>query len=231
MKRRRVIKLAMLCAVLVFLILLGIWYYLQAVQALPVKRVQVAGDFKIIGARRIQTMLLPDVEHGMFNVSEGTIAARLKQFPVVKSVDVSRIWPSTIRVTIRQYQLLARLPSGEVITHSGKRFHPKLKLDLAKVPLFVTIDHDFDQVKKAYEQFSKILKPAGLNITTIEVTQAGEWQLQVDQQFWIYCGNNDVIQRLTRFAQAYPQLIAKAGKKQLAYVDLRYHTGFAARWK
>lgn len=231
MKRARKLTLSILLAILVVLILVGVWYYLQATQALPVKRVQVAGDFNIIGARRIQTMLLPDVEHGMFNVNKADIVAKLKQFPAIKSVKVSRVWPGTVRVTITPYPLLARLPDGDIIATDGHQFRPKLKLDLDKIPLFVTANHDFDHVKKTYETFSEILKPADLTITVIEETEAGEWQLQTNKKFWIYCGIEHIKPRLTRFVQAYPQLMAQAGKKQLAYVDLRYHTGFAAKWK
>lgn len=232
MNRAWLIKLLIAVGFLLALSLVGVWYYLRATESLPVKHVQVAGDFAALGKERVEKMLLPYVERGMFNVDAANITARLKQFPSVKAVKISHVWPHTIRVKIVQYKIVAQLSDDELVAEDGHRFHPQLSLDLKGVPLFIAPPGaNFDKSQKMYQQLTQILGAADLKITIIEATRAGEWQVKTGKGFWIYCGDNDIDSHLQRFVRAYPVLMADNEGGQLSYVDLRYNTGFAANWQ
>lgn len=231
MTRRQMVRWSLVGIVAIVILLIAAWLYLKFSDAFPIEHVKVNGTFRALSTQKMQALLMPELEHGMLNIEGSAIDAALKHFPSVESVKITRDWPATVTVRVMAYPLLAQFPNGEVLTTGGKLFHPVLSETLHDIPLFIMSMHHLSQAVKRYQQDAKILQMAHLWITGVEATHSGVWQLKVNPGFWIYAGSEDIRDRLKRFVQAYPKLIKSHPNQQLDYVDLRYHTGFAVRWR
>jgi len=121
------------------------------------------------------------------------------------------------------------------MTAKGEFFAPNVAHSGDNLPLFVGDQQNQKQMLKEFFTFQKQLKKVNLNITTLWLTPTGSWRLQVtdasNNLFWVYLGTTKTHELMDGFITAYPLMMTSATPgANLIYVDLRYHTGYAAKW-
>jgi len=220
---------------LVALLCVGAWgalQYLRLHQAFLLKKVTITGAYQQIGKARLQQGLMPFLDKGLFNVSSNKIRHWIQSnYPSIAEVDVSYTGFHNVRIHLRQYIPLAKLPDGELLSRTVKYYKPILSVDTHNIPLFKTDKIDVQKCMRQYRQWQMALLPLKLHITQMQHDVNG-WHIALNQQISLMLGRDDIAQHFNTFIRVYPYLIDKAPKsKQLAYIDLRYHHGFAVRWQ
>lgn len=206
------------------------WMWVTKRGSFPIKSVQVVGKLHFIDKTSLQKRVLPYVTKGYFNVSVAAIRHKIMQVDGIKSVSITRVFPSTVRIKIKERDVLAFYEDGGLVSDDGIYFKPKFYNDLPALPVFNVPKKQLLTAVAMYNKLSTILESDQLSIAKLMLSKIGQWQLILSNQTIIYPGNKDVLARIKTFVKSYPALIARNKGKTLVSVDLRYHQGFAARW-
>ncbi len=208
-----------------------IWFIvkLQNPTTLPVKLVEVEGQYHHIKPKQLKQLLMPYVSKGFFNVSVRAIKRQLLTLPWVDKVAVSQVWPHKIVIHFTEQQPLALWNDSSVINTRGELFTPKsdnmpthlprLRGNLVQEPAIVY----------AYQRMSRKLKSLGVHISTLSVSPNHSYTLMLDNGMEIMLGQQRIWQRLHRFVKVYPRLFM-AKHRHAQIIDMRYNNGIAVKW-
>jgi cell division protein FtsQ len=210
----------------------GALYWLLLPERFPVSQVEVKGNLKNTTRAEIEAALARAAGNGagnFFAVDLGEVRAGVERLPWVRRVEVRRIWPGRLEVSVEEHVALARWGAGDemsalVNTH-GERFLAKTKEAL---PAFVAPAGTSAEVTRRYRRFAEIVTPLGTGVERVVLTQRHAWQLRLGNGLHLMLGRDaDLAEvRLRRFVEIYPT-VEKTKKHE--YVDLRYPNGFALR--
>ncbi|MGL5948961.1 MAG: cell division protein FtsQ/DivIB [Aeromonas sp.] len=155
------------------------------------------------------------------------IQAALLQLPWVQQAAVRKRWPNTLQVALTEQTVAARWNKTEFLNDQGERFAAP---DRVQTPLLL-LSGPNDQastVLRASLRYQTQLVAHGYPLQRVHLTPRHAWELTLESGITLYLGRNDVVLRLQRFIDAFPEI---EPHEQVAYVDLRYDTGIAVGWK
>ena len=95
--------------VLVALVLAGSAWGLVRSPWATVRSIEVSGTSRV-DAAQVRALAATELGHPLMAARVGDIAVRVRAVPLVKSVRVSRHWPSTLRITVVERTAVAALP-------------------------------------------------------------------------------------------------------------------------
>ena len=208
---------------------MGVWTLVQP-GTLPIKRVQVAGEFHYLDQKDLYAAMGDLASGGFFNVDVHAVKIAAESLPWVDSASVRRIWPDTLRVEVTEQVPLARWEKTKVVNVRGEVFQPSLVGLPETLPEFVGPEGTAEKVAENYQKFSQHLATVGLAIGELRLTERRAWDLRLDNGLQLMLGRTATSERLDRFVVAYPQVLGEK-VSQVKSVDLRYTNGFAVRWK
>jgi cell division protein FtsQ len=217
----------------------------------PLKEIVVRGELKNAEATEIENAV-DGAGGNFFAVDLAAVRERLEQVTWVRRVDLRRVWPDRIEVTLEEHvafarwgQLAGELRSIGLVNTFGEPFSaPMDEGGAAKLPLFAGPAGSEGEVARRYRRFTALLAPLGAIPERVVLSSRYAWQLRLagGEHAGLHLelgrdGAEPVEQRLARFAAAYPDSLGRLPRRAAAeqrYVDLRYPNGFAMRvagWK
>jgi cell division protein FtsQ len=104
-RRRRRVLIGLGVAVL----LIGAAWALLASPWATVRRIEVGGLHRV-DAAAVRAVARPELGRPLLLADTGRVAAQVRRQPLVAAVQVSRRWPSTLRVTVRERTPVAAVP-------------------------------------------------------------------------------------------------------------------------
>ena len=213
-----------LIAASVIAMLYGVIYYaVHLPGSFPLKHVSLSEAPDRVDAAGVLQVMRNEVEGNFFTVDIERLRLSLEKLPWVHSASIRREFPDRLEVHLDEYQALASWNGNELVDRHGEVF--VAKCDQA-MPDFVGQDGTAPEVTQRYEQFSQQLAGLGLQVSRIVLSPRHAWQLKLSNGMVLELGREDVLQRLARFVEAYPNSLA-AIQGQVKYIDLRYNNGFA----
>jgi cell division protein FtsQ len=212
-------------------VLVGVWVWLHSPDTLPIKSVQISGEFRRVGLETVRDVVSPYVHKaGFIGVDMDAIQGAVEHVPWVHHAGVRRIWPDTLAVVVYEQTPVAAWAAGGLLNDEGRLFRPDPATYPAALPYLSGPAETEGMVAAVYRDMSKIIAPLGLGITQLMMDDRRSWQLVLDNGMRLVVGRNDAYARLLRFVRFYrPTLAPRA--EAVERVDLRYTNGFAVRWK
>ncbi len=229
---RRLKKICLwLLALLILIFIISSYIYLHRPSTLPIKTIQVLGEYSHIDNRTVENIVLPDVQNGLLNLNLSTLQQALLQLPWLERVEIRKIWPDTIVIYLYQQVPVAYWNEKSLLNDTGVIFTPPHLKDLpADLPYFNGPDSQSAAMLAAYRDMTQRLQPLGLSVLAINLSQRHAWTVTLSNGIILILGREDFADRLQRFITVYPNVLsAKAGRVQS--VDLRYNSGLAVEWK
>jgi cell division protein FtsQ len=144
----------------------------------------------------------------------------------VRNVNVRRRWPDRLEVAIEEHVVLARWGSSALVNTHGELFRAASN---AVLPEFNGPQGTVGEVAGHYEEFSRLLEPFSLALTSMTLSDRRALQLKLNNGLVVELGRDKVRERLEKFVGVYGQTVAKL-PLSVAYADLRYPNGFAVRY-
>jgi len=191
----------------------------------PLREVKVEGQLNHVSREQIQLIVAKHLKGNFFTLDLIKARDAFEKLPWARNVSLRRRWPDKLEVSIEEHQALARWGSIALVNTHGELFHAASGSDL---PIFYGPGDGVIEVASQYVEFSKALKLANLEITTIALTPRRAWQVSTSNGMVMELGRVEMQLRLERFADVYTTTIAALNKK-ISYADLRYPNGFAVR--
>jgi cell division protein FtsQ len=191
----------------------------------PLREVKVEGQLNHVSREQIQLIVAKHLKGNFFTLDLIKARDAFEKLPWARNVSLRRRWPDKLEVSIEEHQALARWGSIALVNTHGELFHAASGSDL---PIFYGPGDGVIEVASQYAEFSKALKLANLEISTIALTPRRAWQVTTSNGMVMELGRVEMQLRLERFADVYTTTIAALNKK-ISYADLRYPNGFAVR--
>ena len=191
----------------------------------PLREVKVEGQLNHVSREQIQLIVAKHLKGNFFTLDLIKARDAFEKLPWARNVSLRRRWPDKLEVSIEEHQALARWGSIALVNTHGELFHAASGSDL---PIFYGPGDGVIEVASQYAEFSKALKLANLEISTIALTPRRAWQVATSNGMVMELGRVEMQLRLERFAEVYTTTIAGLNKK-ISYADLRYPNGFAVR--
>jgi cell division protein FtsQ len=212
----------------------------------PLREVVVRGELRNVSAAEIENAMV-GVGGNFFAVDLVAVRERLEQVTWVRRVDLRRVWPNRIEVTLEAHVAMARWGGGGLVNTYGEPFAAPIP-EGGALPLFAGPAGSEGEVARRYRSFAGLLAPLGESPERVVLTPRHAWQLRLGSTqggarngiLNLELGRDGaepVEQRLARFVAAYPETLGRLprrGAPDHAFVDLRYPNGFAMRvagWK
>jgi cell division protein FtsQ len=208
----------------------GVTWWLGQPDTLPIRRVQVEGEFRYLKQEALHAAIGELASGGFFNVDLRAVKQAAETQPWVASASVRRQWPDTLRIEIREQVPLARWGDNRLVSAAGVVFAPENSIRFDNLPRFSGPDAAADQMAVRYQQLAGEMARAGLAVTDLVLSDRRAWELRLANGLRLLLGRviNDV--QLRHFVTVYPRALADKAPL-MESVDLRYSNGFAVRWK
>lgn len=195
----------------------------------PLREVSLLGAFRHTATSDVEAVARSRITGGFFSVNLEDVRAAFERFPWVRRVDVRRVWPDGLEVSIEEHVALAEWTGGGLINIQGERFAASSE---ERLPVFTGPPGTEAEVTRRYRNFSAQLAPLGASLARLTLTTRFAWEMRLDTGLQVVLGRDaqgdPVETRLARFVGAYAETLARISGRH-EYVDLRYPNGFALR--
>ncbi|MDA8361217.1 MAG: cell division protein FtsQ/DivIB [Gammaproteobacteria bacterium] len=194
----------------------------------PVRRVRFVGHFPRVPRDRLVAVIAPFMHANFYALDLAAVAAAVRAVPWVAHVSVTRRFPRTLDIGLRDQRLVAQWNGGGFVNAQGAQIHLDGVGRPQGLPIFDGPQGGEAQMWTRYQQFSAILAPLSLTITRLWLSARQSWRAQLGDGVTIVLGRRPDA-RLVRLVRVYPQLAAQIS--HMRRIDLRYTNGFAVRWR
>jgi len=209
---------------------LGTVRYLQDPRHLPLRQVQILGEFTHLRRRALEERVAGVIDGGFFTVDMQAVRDAVRALPWVDSVSVRRVWPDTLALEVHEQRPLARWGAKALVNARGEVFRPAPEaLPEGLVQLFGP-PGSAARVVSLYRRSHRRLERVGLRLRSLGQGRRHDWQLRFRDGLGLSLGREGVSERLERFLHVWPLLREERGRRP-AQVDLRYEHGLAVRWR
>ena len=195
----------------------------------PIARVEVHASFKNLEQGRVEQELADYLQAGFFQLDLKAMREALLLMPWVGNASVRRAWPSRLLVSIEEKQAIARWGQGQLISSESKVFAPEDVSGFAALPLLAGPDNEAEEVMQQYLAISQLLRPMGLSIEQLELSETGAWDFAVEH-VQVNMGRDRKMERLQRFIRLYHARLEPRWN-EVTRVDLRYLNGASVAWR
>jgi len=197
------------------------WASQQSVFA--VRQVVITTPLREVDPGLLESVIRTDLRGTFFTLSPERVRAAVRKLPWVDDVVVSRRWPATIKIALREHRAVAQWGEHEMLSEQGIVFRGSPRERLPRV--------DAPQVKAAevvlrLDEVQRTLSALGLELTRLGMTERGALWAEANGRLRIEFGREQFRERLDRFAMTYARW-SEQERGSLARIDLRYRNGLA----
>jgi cell division protein FtsQ len=207
----------------------GLVRYLMDPHTLPIRAIQVRGEFRNLDRENVEQVLAKAVDAGFFGLDLGVLRDAVMGSPWVADARITRVWPDRLVVDVTEQQPIAHWGEDGLLNEQGEVFHPRNRL---KKPLPLSFQGDESKAPMMLDFFIREqprFRQRGMAIRAVILDKRGEWRLKLVDGTRIVVGKQDMDARIQRLLGAYPALQQKPRRPRT--VDLRYEQGFAVSWR
>ena len=202
---------------------------------LPLRRLSLQGDLAHVTRAQAESAARAGAAGTFLSVDLDRVRRAFESLPWVRKVEVRRLWPDRLQVTIEEHVALARwgtdAQEARLVNTHGEVFEGAVP-DAAALPRFAGPAGSAVEVTRRYAAFRAMLARLQLEPRQVLLSPRYAWELRLSNGLTLELGRDQlkqpVLQRLERFVANYAQTLGSLHRK-LEYADLRYPSGFALR--
>ena len=204
-----------------------------------IESIHVEGSQYRVDPRTIERTAWRSVHGNYFSVNLSAIEEQLKEIPGVYAVTVRRVWPGALRISITESEGLAKWSELQPDASPGTERFVNLPPGRVRgqIPQLSGPAKQRQAVFNTYLETDGRLWPLGLEITTVNLTRAGDWTFRIQSSqfdssadFLLVVGRQDPVVKVSDFAQVFEAALGSQADS-IAAIDLRYPSGLAVRWR
>jgi cell division protein FtsQ len=197
----------------------------------PVERVAISGRFQRVQPLDVEKAVREALDDaGLVSVDLERIAAAVETIPWVDRASVARSWPRALRVVVVEQKPVARWGEGGLVNTRGEVFVQDAQHIPAELPELVgPPGFEVEMTARCLAAQARLTQ-GGLRLARLTLDERGAWELTLDNGITLRLGRQSVDERFDRFLAAAARIVA-ARATDIAYVDMRYASGFAIGWR
>ena len=196
---------------------------------LPIKRVEIAGNFVHLSPAELEQQAAEIIRGGFITVNVAGIKRELLREEWISKVAVRRVWPDSLMIFITEHEPVALWGSNALISNEAGIFSPAQDSFPPGLPFLSGPQGSEEAVLKKYELLKTELSRRDMEIDMLVLTERRAWQFKLAGGPVVLLGRKDVEDRFKRFFSfAIPYLVDRL--MQAKSIDMRYTNGFAVKW-
>lgn len=195
----------------------------------PIEWIELEGDFERVTAEQVRTAVMPYLGGGFFAVNVDDVVNAVAALDWISAAAVRKVWPDRVVVRVVEHQPVARWNEGALIGSTGQVFRVPEAGSIRGLPALSGDDQQAPQVVDFLHRMKAILRPTGLDVTALGVTDRGAWSAQLTGGLKLQLGRVEPLTKAERFAAAYAASLGD-DPRPLISADMRYPNGMAVRW-
>ncbi len=207
----------------------GVYQLVLQPGRLPLRVIDVTGDFQRLRPVEIQRTVLATINGGFFTCDMQRLRGVVLAMPWVEDVSIRRVWPDRLSMAVTERVPLARWGDDALISVDGNVFRPSRLDEHADLVNLHGPQGSEQRVVEFYRAVAPAARARELQIRAVELDVRRHWWLRFDGGLTVSLGRRAVEQRLAQFFRVYPRLAAEPSRRP-ERVDMRYAHGFAVRW-
>jgi len=212
-----------------------------------IRVVKVEGPLAASEAAEIRSSIEEVLNGRLLSLDVSKLRKRVMELSWPGGVSVRKVWPDTVVIRVSRRTVVARWAEAGYLTPAGEIVStPNGPLD---VPVFECALSTPRQAMEAHRYLQYMAEDAGLVISRLSENRLGEWQLEFSYPGagahsmeypagleldlagpTVMLGAGGLRDRMERFLEAWSRLPMERVNR-VDYVDLRYGTGVAVRWR
>ncbi|HTQ36853.1 MAG TPA: cell division protein FtsQ/DivIB [Steroidobacteraceae bacterium] len=197
----------------------------------PVRQVAISGRFQRVQPLDVEKAVRGALHgEGMLGVDLGRVAQAVESVPWVDRASVARSWPEGLRVQVVEQKPVARWGESGLVNVRGEVFVQDAQHIPAELPELVGPQGFAAEMTARCLAVQPRLEQGGLRLARLTLDERGAWQLTLENGITLRLGRQNVDQRFDRFVAAAARIVV-ARAADIAYVDMRYASGFAIGWR
>lgn len=197
---------------------------------MPVKYVRVEGAFQHLSQDEIKQVLGKSVKRGFYQTDLQQIQATVEKLPWADKVEVQRVWPDAIKLSIREQKPLVRWGKGSLLNPRGEVFVPGNINQFKNLPVIIGTDGQEKKLLEVLKGLAVALQDKAMYLKAFSVNDRRAWEVRLESGLKIKLGRKTPLSNIQRFLRSV-EIIGTERVAQMAVVDLRYPNGFAVTWK
>ncbi len=218
----RISSIVMLVVSLLMMLYGGLHYLVHMPTLLPLHTVQLQHAPEQVDADEVLQVVRENVHGNFLTVDIEQLRSKIERLPWVRTVQIRRVFPDGLEVSLAEHQTLARWNEDELVNQQGDVFSA---LSDEELPSFVGQSGESQLVTEQYARCNEQLHKVGLKVERIAESPRHAWQLRLSNGMTLELGSEQMQERLARFVAVYPYSLANM--QEVKTVDLRYRNGFA----
>lgn len=206
----------------------GVWYLAQP-QTLPIRQVNIEGEFQQLSQAELQQLVAGELHGGFFSIDVAGLRKAVKLSPWVRDVQVQRVWPDALKVAVREQTAVARWRDSGLVNSAGQYFQPDMSTVPTGLPQLNGPQDMQAELTERLLQLQKGLAPLDMHVKRLTLSERRAWSFETSTGLEVVLGREDFDARLQRFIDLVP---ASLGERlaNAAYIDMRYTNGFAVQF-
>ena len=212
---------------------LGALSFANTLATVDVKTVRLAGDLTHAEGREVQAAVASTLAHPAFSGASDVVRA-VEDLDWVRDVQVRRLWPDILNVTVSRQTLAARwgdddelylTTGGNVVTLPPEDRDPLL----SRLPVLKASHASSAEAMRLNTLLDEIARTDNLTLDRLEQDETGTWIATVAGGVEVVLGSTSLGERFRRFLVVHRRAL-ESEIARVARVDARYETGVAVRW-
>ena len=212
---------------------LGALRFADTLATVEVKTVRLAGNLTHAEGQEVQAAVALVLARPGFNGASDVVDA-VEDLDWVRDVQVRRLWPDVLHVTVSRQTLAARWgDDGELYLTTGGNVVALPPEDrdplLRQLPVLKASHANSAEAMRLNTLLDEIASTGNLTLDRLEQDATGNWVATVDGGVEVVLGNSSLGERFRRFLVVHQRAL-RSEIARVARVDARYETGVAVRW-
>lgn len=227
--------LFVLCAALV--LAAGAWWALRH-PAFAIGRIVVQGEMVHNTAVTLRANVAPQLSGNFFTINLQAARDAFEQVPWVRSAQVRREFPRTLRVVLQEHHAVAYWgldTETAMVNSEGQVFEANgADADQEGLPRLSGPDGESALVLQMHAQLQPLFEAVGMSLDALDLSHRGGWRATLEGGAVVELGagtGQEVAQRTQRFLRTLTQVAGQYQRRvdALESADLRHSGGYAVR--
>jgi cell division protein FtsQ len=216
-------------SLLIITLICMLWFFRQVNDSkkFVVHEVVFVSPLIHVDSNKLRKISLPFIGGSFFKTNIFELKKRLSHLPWVSQVTVLRIWPNGLSVCIKEQEAVAQLSEDSLLNKNLEIFTVPQESVPAYLPKFKGPAGQLQVMWQNYKAIERILRPIGLHVVYLEVSERQSWRLKLNNGLTLIIGRAEGLDHLSRFVGVYRQIVASHNLGSIDYIDLRYSNGMA----
>ncbi|WP_396430746.1 cell division protein FtsQ/DivIB [Limnohabitans sp.] len=229
---------ASLLLVFVFLLVVGVAWWLLRHPAFAIQSITVQGDVTRNNAVTLRANVMPQLSGNFFTIDLNRTREAFEAVSWVRGAVVHRDFPNRLRTVLVEHEPIALWGddgSNKLVNQQSRVFEANVEdVDVETLPRLKGLDDQSAMVVQMYRDLVPIFEAMDMGIDSLELTPLGSWRVQTERGALLELGRGtetEIEAQLKFFFRTLSQVTARYGRTPMALAgaDLRHKDGYALR--